>query len=576
MFEKARLSVRTGKEVFETPVSTEGTHHCGPLEIEIEEFDRRLAWSATSSSNSPVEVDAISLIWEAEAAGKDVRVFCNGYQSWSRACAQVLGSIEDPSRASGSIDLVRALYHADPGVAREGELRSEMVAVIDRGAGPMLGFGFEGAKDHDSTFRFRRVDSTIEIEAEAFLGGARVVPGAFRVLHPVVVSEGDSPPELLELWAETAGRSAGALTGAPYQTGWCSWYHYFHEISKKEVLKNLSHCKDWPIETFQIDDGYQSEVGDWLVTNDRFEGGLADLAAEIARSGRQPGIWIAPFLVSPDSELAKIHPEMLAGTMGGGMPLVGMVNPGWGGLTYVLDVTADETQDHLERLASDLVALGFTYLKLDFSYAPSIAGRYADPSLTPAQRVRVGLEAIRRGAGIEAFLLGCGCPLGPAIGIVDGMRIGPDVAPSWKVPPDQFVPPGYEQEAPATLNAWRNTLTRSFMHRKLWLNDPDCMMLRTSNTQLSPDAAQAWALAVAASGGMALISDDLSILDRKAKALFEEVISIGREVDAAAVRGSPPRCEDLMEREVPRQLSAGKVRLIGDTDGPSARLESIS
>ena len=49
----------------------------------------------------------------------------------------------------------------------------------------------------------------------------------------------------------------------------------------------------------------------------------------------------------------------------------------------------------------------------------------------PPISVRAGFEAVRRGAGDDTFLLGCGAPLGPTIGVVDGMRIGPDVAPWW-------------------------------------------------------------------------------------------------------------------------------------------------
>ena len=36
----------------------------------------------------------------------------------------------------------------------------------------------------------------------------------------------------------------------------------------------------------------------------------------------------------------------------------------------------------------------------------------------------------------------------------------------------------------STRNAWQSTLARSFMHRRLWLNDPDCLMLRTDETEL--------------------------------------------------------------------------------------------
>jgi alpha-galactosidase len=250
-----------------------------------------------------------------------------------------------------------------------------------------------------------------------------------------------------------------------------------------------------------------------------------------------------------------------------------MVNPGWGGPVHTLDTTNPDVLDHLERVARELVAAGFPYLKLDFTYAPHLPGVYADPSRTPAQRVRAGYDAIRRGAGDGAFLLGCGAPLGACIGVVDGMRIGADVAPWWHAHGGPWRPAGYEQGEPATVNAWRNTLTRSFLHRRLWLNDPDCVMLRTSHTALSAEAARGWALAVGVSGGMALVSDDLALLDRGSHALLDEVLELGRASDAAARDGTPARCDDLLDAATPGRLSAAGVTLAGDVDAGTAVLE---
>ena len=221
---------------------------------------------------------------------------------------------------------------------------------------------------------------------------------------------------------------------------------------------------------------------------------------------------------------------------------------------------------HLEDVARDLVDAGFPYLKLDFTYAPSLLRRLRRPGQTPAQRVRAGFEAIRRGAGDDAFLLGCGAPLGAAVGVVDGMRIGADVAPWWHPQPDQYRPPGHTGGEPATVNAWRNTLSRSFLHRRLWLNDPDCLMLRTERTKLDREQMRAWALAVGVSGGMALVSDDLALLGPDARALLDEVIALGREADGGA---HPPRCTDLLDADPPTRLATPSMVLVGD---PDARL----
>ncbi len=130
-------------------------------------------------------------------------------------------------------------------------------------------------------------------------------------------------------------------------------------------------------------------------------------------------------------------------------------------------------------------------------------------------------------------VLGCGAPLGACIGAVDGMRIGPDVAPWWNPPRESWSPPGYAETSPATAFALAATKARQFMHRRLWLNDPDCVMLRTRQTSLSEEHVRRWALAVGESGGMALVSDDLSLLGTTERSLFDEIIMLGRARDAA-------------------------------------------
>jgi hypothetical protein len=92
------------------------------------------------------------------------------------------------------------------------------------------------------------------------------------------------------------------------------------------------------------------------------------------------------------------------------------------------------------------------------------------------------------------------------------------------------------------------------MHRRLWLNDPDCLMLRTKETRLSDDERQALAWTIAASGGMLFISDDVSLLGREQSTLFCKVARVGAEVDAAS-EGKPPSTADLMERGAVRIVS---------------------
>jgi alpha-galactosidase len=520
----ARVSVRQGTD----PVAS----------ARVDLTARAGGWDWTLAVESVTTIDAVAVEWDAGPVVDPTRVFVNGWQSWSPTGWRTLGVDHDPSRA-GALDFLRSVHHADPAVCAPFALRSEAVTVVDRGPGfPRTLVGFVGGSRHDGTIRVGAVDGRLRITAEAWLGGARVEPTAPRVLHPVVVRDGDDPTALLAAWASDVGAAEHARTTAPFTVGWCSWYQYFERIDEAALRANLARAGDWPFTVFQLDDGYQSAVGDWLEPNERFPSPLDALTEAIRGRGFTTGLWLAPFLAAPGSRVAREHPEVLARDHDGA-PLVSMFNETWGGFVLGLDPTRPETGAHLEALGRAVRDAGFDYAKLDFTFAPNVPGRYADPTATPAQRVRAGYDAFRRGFGDDGFVLGCGAPLGACVGVVDAMRIGPDVAPTWEPGPRDTVWPGYEQAAPALRNAWAATRDRAFMHRRLWVNDPDCLMLRTTDTALHPAQIEGWATAVGASGGMVVVSDDLAALDAAARRLLDEVVAAGRAADRAARDEAP-------------------------------------
>ena len=309
-----------------------------------------------------------------------------------------------------------------------------------------------------------------------------------------------------------------ARVSAPFQRGWCSWYHYFHAITEDALRANLKSLEamrsEFPLDVIQLDDGFQSALGDWDTTNAKFPSGLKKIADEIRAAGFKAGIWTAPFLAARDSRVMSEHPDWFIIHDETGEPVRAGHNPNWTAsndkFAYALDPSNPAFRAHLRHLFKKLTRdFGYSYLKLDFLYAAAAPGRRHDPNLTRGETLRHGLEAIRAGAGDDAFILGCGCPLGQAVGIVDGMRIGPDVSPFW----------GSTASGagdPSTVYALDAIIARSFMHRRLWLNDPDCLMLRARETRLTADERAALAATIVASGGMLLISDDMSLLDAEA------------------------------------------------------------
>ena len=77
---------------------------------------------------------------------------------------------------------------------------------------------------------------------------------------------------------DATGRWMKARASAPFQRGWCSWYHYFHAITEDALRANLKSLEamrsEFPLDVIQLDDGFQSALGDWDTTNAKFPGGL--------------------------------------------------------------------------------------------------------------------------------------------------------------------------------------------------------------------------------------------------------------------------------------------------------------
>jgi len=269
-----------------------------------------------------------------------------------------------------------------------------------------------------------------------------------------------------------------------------------------------------PLDLFQIDDGYEKEVGDWFDLKDSFPDGLQHISSKICEAGLTPGIWLAPFVAKRGSELGRKRKDwILRNRMG--IP----VNPGflWDSFPFVLDITHPGVLDHIQNVVERMVEeMGFEYLKLDFLYTGALPGKHHDSKLTRAQGLYQALEVIRHAAGEKVELLGCGIPLGSGIGIFDCMRIGPDVAPRWK--PSHWGIEGlldHEMGHPSTRNAILTTINRLPMHQCWWTNDPDCLLMRSTETHLSDAEVQTLASVIAMSGGALIVSDHLPALSEE-------------------------------------------------------------
>ncbi len=331
--------------------------------------------------------------------------------------------------------------------------------------------------------------------------GKELKPGEKIELGTLWFSQYESLEETLNEYAKRVADLNQPKTGKPV-FGWSSWYHYYLDISQESFIKEMELSKTLNLnyELFQLDDGYEADIGDWLETNEKFSNGLEFLAKKVRENEMIAGIWTAPFSVSESSKLFKEHSDWVVKNENDD-PLLAYKN--WNKKIYALDTTNPDAQRWLENIFSALKDYGFDFFKIDFLFAAMILGkRYLN--VTPVEAYRMGIETIRKAVG-ESHILGCGAPLLPSVGYVDSMRIGADTAPYWN---------DADLGKPNAKYSIRNALTRNFMNDVWWTNDPDCVMTRSNDTELNRDERMVNVYTSALLNGHFLESDKLSVLSK--------------------------------------------------------------
>ncbi len=496
----------------------------------------------THRGEGPIYVDTIDVLEapvpQLGAPPAAWSVYQNGWQSWSPTFARHL---DNGLQTTPETPAYRRKHqpHSRPGDG--GAVYSEWVTILSTGETQDLAallLGFITAADQLAEIRLRK-DGT-KITARCYFDGMRLDPGDSLSSETLVLRAGPDPLSLFEGWATDMGDEMDARVPSSPPTGWCTWYTFYGENTAKQVYDNVTAIDDHdlPLDVVLIDDGYQTAIGDWFsLDEEKFPDGMTPVTNKIRRAGHTPGVWTAPFGASEDSQLLAQHPDWILRDEAD-KPVIGWVH--WGTTCYALDCTHPEVLDWLgetfRRLRREW---NISFFKIDFLFAAAHKGRRHDPTATRAQALRRGVKAIREAIGQRTFLLGCGAPLGPCVGLVDGMRIGTDVDPNWY--------PIWRNDlsAVSTQNALRNVLTRAPLHGRLWANDPDCLLVRQrgDDMDLVLNEMRTLTALAALSGGATLNSDDLTAIEEgRLKYLRQALPPTGRSA----------RPVDLFDHEMPR------------------------
>ncbi len=307
--------------------------------------------------------------------------------------------------------------------------------------------------------------------------------------------------------------------------GYSSWYNRYQRIDESSILSDLEGCAQVfePGDLFQIDDGWEPAVGDWLEPDGKkFPGGMRALADDIHSRGLKAGLWLAPFVAQKGSKLLREHPDWLLRI--DGKPWYCGCN--WGGF-YSLDIDRPEVCDYVERsLQRALMDWDYDLVKLDFLYA---AAPFGNERESRAGRMIRAMELLRRACG-DKLILGCGVPLMPAFGLADYCRISCDVGLDWDGDP---IRRGANREFVSTRRAISNTVFRRQLNGRAFLSDPDVFFLREDNLRLNEREKHILATVNSLFGGMLLCSDDVS---RYSPEVMEQYRRLLRNRDAADVR----------------------------------------
>lgn len=289
---------------------------------------------------------------------------------------------------------------------------------------------------------------------------------------------------------------------------WSSWYSLYEDVSRSRLDEIMVELPGLGFDTVQVDDGWERAVGDWEA-NDKFPEGMADLARAAEARGLRPGLWLAPFIVLPDSEAFEEHRDMLLRDAAGEL-----VPAGSNYFTY--DYTREDACDLLAELIDVVVSKwGFTYLKLDFLQAAAAVGSRSR-EMDREAIYRRAITTIRETAGDSVYLLGSGALMMPSLGILNAVRTGPDVAPMWT---------NYATQDPSDAlahNALRNGVERMWMRHLVGL-DPDVVFARGTRNLLTPEQRQ-WLRDSAVLSGFRAVSDPPEWLTEEEKEMLRNYL----------------------------------------------------
>jgi alpha-galactosidase len=169
------------------------------------------------------------------------------------------------------------------------------------------------------------------------------------------------------------GQRAPKSPKSAFEPIWCAW-GYERDFTVEQVIGTLPKVREVGLEWAVLDDGWQTNEGDWDINPEKFPRGEADMRAftkQIRDAGLRPRLWWAPLAADPESNLFKEHPDMLLLDRDGNKQEVTW----WD--AYTLCPAYKPTVNHFVQQAKKFIGdWGYEGLKIDGQHLNSVTPCY--------------------------------------------------------------------------------------------------------------------------------------------------------------------------------------------------------
>ena len=447
---------------------------------------------------------------------KDSVVFINGYQSWTDS-REYFTSEKMSGFSRWKKWVLTKPVNAHTGLCRSGDA---FFCKYPKGRGEFFGYSYGYVRNDENIDLFASLSESSgytivrfdvkksSVTAEKDFDGV-LFSGDSRLIDFVHLNGGYD--EVFDKWFEMMNIQCRQTEK---KCGYTTWYNYYGNVDENIVKRDLKALSALPekVDIFQIDDGYQRCIGEWLHHDEKkFPSGMKKLADEIHNNDMLAGLWLAPFAATKNSFIYKEHKDWLVHYDNGKLYPAGA---NWGGF-YAIDFYNQDAAKYIRKVFDTILNdWGYDMVKLDFLYAACIVPMH---NKSRGQIMCEAMDFIRDCVG-DKLILGCGVPLMPSFGKVDFCRVGADVALEWK-----YNPYGIREDV-STPNTINCSIFRRGLNGRAFMNDPDVFLLRDNNIKMSFEQRKLVAEINSVFGSLLFVSDNVSQYSREQLEVFLDTI----------------------------------------------------